>query len=137
MLIFEHLEWKELLSSVFSKAAGLKGLTSSLVRKALSIPLSSWPWWPLHFTSLSCKNTESCVTLAYPGTWKGNLATKTSVGGQTWQWSLVERGELRIGGPVFHSSGLCNYKLQTLSFLYYKIATMTIESVHALRKEYF
>lgn len=96
---FEHLKQMEFLSrSVFSKAAGREGLSSSLVSKTFRVPLSSRPWWPLHSTSLSCNNTESSLTLAYCMTWKGNHATKMR-GGQTRQRSLVEKGKSRIRRP--------------------------------------
>lgn len=96
MPTFEHLKQMEFLSrSVFSKAAGKEGLSSSLVSKTFRVPLSSRPWWPLHSTSLSCNNTESSLTLAYCMTWKGNHATKMR-GGQTRQRSLVGKGKSRI-----------------------------------------
>lgn len=111
--------------SVFSKAAGREGLSSSLGSQTPRVPLSSRPLWPLHFTSLSCKNTDSCVTLAYPWTWKGKQATKM-IRGQIWPRSLVRRGELRIRGPAccFLLSGLCDGHEATLSWLHHELATI-------------
>jgi hypothetical protein len=63
-LLAPGLEGGGLKEVCFQRYQSWKGcLSISLVRKALKVPLSSGPTWPLHFASLSCKkHRELCYS---------------------------------------------------------------------------